>query len=306
MNITELRNLTLSFRTYSNQGKLIRLIYSNHSIIIQIIDGYINIELKERDVLKFNQILINDGQWHDIYFSTDLLRLDHVFSDKIISPKQIYSHNLSQLIIGPDFDGCLGNLTINNQLINLQQNKFIDFIGTNNGCQLPEIIQEYPNTDDFCSLYHPCYHGGICINDELNFTCNCPKPRFTGRQCQIDLYPCESSPCQFNEQCSNSNISFTCISKFVPLSISKIKSFYIGLSIVSGICVLFILIIYYCKKRKEKFIQEKPIVSAPLLIHKSSPITNRMETLHNEKRTIETRLLGDRNSVLKHFNDRVR
>jgi hypothetical protein len=309
MNITGLLNITLSIRTYSTTGNLLKLLYFNHSVIIQIIDGYIKVEINEKILLQLNQILINDGQWHDIYFSIDdyyyLLRLDHVFSDRIILSERIYSNNLIQLIIGTDFDGCLGNLTINNQRINLQQQKEN---GTNIGCQLPEIIQDYSHNDDLCSLYHPCYHGGICTYDELNFTCNCPKPRFTGHQCQLDLYPCESHPCHFNEQCTpfspNLNKSFTCVLLVTPISISRKTYLYIGLSVTFGIDILFLLIIYYYKKRKENFNKDKRIVSSPLLIRKSSPRINQIrssrEINYDDKQTIETRIFGT------HFNDKVR
>ncbi|CAF4262733.1 unnamed protein product, partial [Rotaria sordida] len=334
MNMIQQIKITLSFRTQSIEGKLFKLIYFNEkiTIILQIIDGYINMKFNEKILLQLNQTLINDGLWHDIYFSIDyihnyyLLRLDHIFSNKIILLKQIYSNNLKQLIIGSDFKGCLGNLTLNNQMIFLQQQKYnnnnnnsIEFIDTNNGCLLSEIIQEYPNNDDFCSLYHPCYHGGICINHGLNFTCNCSKLRFTGHQCQLDLYPCESYPCQFHEKCipllSNSNQLFTCVILLESLSISIKKYLYIGLIIPLFIYILLILIIYYRQKRKENFIKTKPFVSAPLLIHKRSSITDRIEnprqTLrklnYNGKPTIETITFADnkhKNSIINYLNNR--
>lgn len=293
MNSTEYINIKLSFRTHLTEGNLLKLISFNektiidHSIIIKIIDGYIKVEFNEKILLQLDYILINDSLWHDIYFLIDyshsyyLLRLDNVFSDQIILSKQIYSNNFIQLIIGNDFHGCLSNLSLNNQLINLQQQKenhLIEFIGTNNGCQLPEMIN-----DDLCSLYNPCYYGGICINDEeLNFSCNCSSLRFTGHQCQIDLYPCDSHPCQFNELCipSSSNQSFTCIS----LLISTKKFLYIALIIIFSLCILFVFFISYRKIRKENFLKNKPLVSSPLFTHKSSslitnPIDSTMQTL---------------------------
>ncbi|CAF3291174.1 unnamed protein product [Rotaria sp. Silwood2] len=334
MNMTEQIKITLSFRTQSTQGKLFSLIYFkekiiiSHSIILQIIDGYINMKFNEKILLQLNQTLINDGLWHDIYFSIDyihnyyLLRLDHIFSDKIIFLQQNYLNNRKQLIIGTDYKGCLSNLTLNNQMIFLQQqkhNNLIEFIGTNNGCLLSEIIQEYSNTNDFCSLYHPCYHGGICINHGLSFICNCLKPRFTGRQCQLDLYPCESYPCQYHEKCipllSNSNKSFTCVASHFSLPILIKRYLYIGLIVILFICILLILIIYYCKKPKENFIKNKPLVSAPLLIHKRSSITDHIEsprqTLlklnYNGKQTIETMTFADnnhRNLIMNYLNNR--
>ncbi|CAF3680784.1 unnamed protein product [Rotaria sp. Silwood1] len=336
MNITQQMKITLSFRTYSNKSQLFKLIYFNektkifHSIILKIINGYINIEFDEKILLELNQTLINDGLWHDIYFSIDyihkyyLIRLDHIFSTKIILLQQIYSNNLKQLIIGIDFKGCLGNLTLNNQIIFYQQqknnNNLIEFININNNCLSFEIIQEHFHTNDFCSLYHPCYHGGICINYGLNFKCNCSKPRFTGRQCQLDLYPCESYPCQYDEKCipllSNSNKSFKCVAiSVISLSISIKRYVLIGLIITLIICILLILIIYYYKKRKENFINDKPLVSAPLLIHKQSSITNHIESSrqrllklnYNETQTNETITFGEnnhRNPIINYLNNR--
>jgi hypothetical protein len=291
INSTQSITIRLSFRTHLTEGKLLKLIYFNekiHLIILEIIDGYIKIEFNKKILLQLNYILINDNLWHDIYFLIDCshfyyhLRLDNVFSDKIILSKQIHLNNHIQLIIGTDFHGCLSNLSLNNQLIYFQKqnnnNNSIEFIGTNNGCQLLEIIN-----DDLCSLYNPCYHGGICINhEELNFSCNCSSSRFIGRQCQLDLYPCESHPCQLNEQCISlsfySKKLFTCI----PLLISTKKSLYIGLILIFSLCSLLGLFIYYYKKRKDK-----SFVSAPLLIHKSSTIINQTDS------TMETLLKSD-------------
>jgi len=335
MNATQHINITLSFRTKSTQGKLLEIIYFNeniHPITIQIIDGYINIELNGKILLQLNQILINDSQWHDIYFSIDyshyyyyyLLRLDHMFGGKISLSQKIHSNNLTHLIIGSDFYGCIGNFTLNNQMIYFQQDKqtnSIEFIGTSNNCQSAEIIQEYSDNDDLCSLYHPCYHGGICKNHGSTFTCNCSNTRFTGRQCELDTRPCESHPCQFDEQCipflSDFNKSYTCIPSFVSLSKSIKRSVYIGLIIIGIICVFLLWIIYYCKKRKEKFDQHRLLVSSPLLIHKSSLPINQtespMQTLvklnSNRKQTTKTMTLVDSdrsNSIMTNFNDKVR
>ncbi|CAF3487208.1 unnamed protein product, partial [Adineta steineri] len=292
MSIIQHLNITFSFRTELTQGKLFKLIYFNeniHSLTIQIINGYIQIELNEQILLQINHLLINDGQWHDIYFSIDyshnyfyyLLRLDYVFSDKISLYQKAYSKNYTQLIIGSDFDGCIGNLTLNNQSI-FSQNNSIEFIGTKNGCQSVEIVREYIDNDDICSLYHPCYHGGICTNNGFSFICNCSTKRFTGRQCEYDLYPCESQPCHFNKQCipfvSNSNKSYTCIPTLISLSTTIKRSIYITLIIIIIICILLLSILYYCKKYKRKFHRNKLSVSSPLLVHKSSLIMNQIES----------------------------
>jgi hypothetical protein len=247
-----------------------------------------------------------------------------VFSGKISLSQKLHSNNLTHLIIGSDFYGCIGNFTLNNQMIYFQQENqtnSIEFIGTNNSCQSEEIIQEYSDNDDLCSLYHPCYHGGICTNHGSTFTCNCSNTRFTGRQCQLDTRPCESHPCQFDEQCipfsSDFNESYTCIPSFVSLSKSIKRSVYIGLIIIGVICVFLLLIIYYRKKRKEKFDQHRLLVSSPLFIHKSSLAINQtespMQTLVklncNRKQATKTMTLVDSdrsNSVMTNFNDKVR
>ncbi|CAF3272443.1 unnamed protein product, partial [Rotaria sp. Silwood2] len=90
---------------------------------------------------------------------------------------------------------------------------------------------------------------------------------------------------------------------------------YIGLIVILFICILLILIIYYCKKPKENFIKNKPLVSAPLLIHKRSSITDHIEsprqTLlklnYNGKQTIETMTFADnnhRNLIMNYLNNR--
>ncbi len=340
LNITKHFNLTLTFRTEVTQGKLITLITKNKQdlLIIQINNGYINFELNKKILFQINDIIINDGLWHKIYFSIDyntnnnyyyLIRLDNVFSNKILLYKKISSNQYQEFLIGNDFHGCLGNLTLNNKIIYLQkseeQNLFIEHIGTNNGCQLAEIetrtLRQYQIKDNICLLYHPCYYGGICSSqNSLSFTCNCLKPRFTGRQCQRDLQPCQSHPCLFNEQCITSNITYSCISSLINLPMSTKNSLYMGIIVLICVGILFLLLILsliiYCqqkqkeKKRKIHLNNDKPQVSAPLLIQKSVPDNNNiiespMQTLlklnQNGKQTIETMAIVD---TMNNFNDK--
>ncbi|CAF4290625.1 unnamed protein product [Rotaria sp. Silwood2] len=367
MNLTQHINITFTFRTQVSQGKLLKLLaydennqQQQHIFIIEIKDGYINFQLNKKILFQLNEILINDSLWHHIYFSIDYslnnnnnyyyyyhIRLDHVFSNKIHRSQKILLNQINELFIGNDFHGCLGNLTINNQIIYLQKqnnnNNSIEHIGTNNGCQLAEIetrtLRHYTIKDDLCSLYHPCYHGGLCtsLNSKhgLSFTCNCLKSRFSGRQCQYDLQPCLSHPCLFNEQCISSstttnhlNQSYTCISSFFNLPISTKNSLYIGLALICCTFILFFLLclslIIYCqqqrkdKKRNDNLNNDKPLVSAPLLIQKSSPKTTKkiespMQTLlklnHNGKQTIETMALVDQTNhqqtTMNNFNDKT-
>ncbi|UJR27505.1 hypothetical protein I4U23_008789 [Adineta vaga] len=357
LNFTQHTNFTFTFRTQVGQGKLLKLIFFDEKkkqqiLIIQITDNLVNLELNKKILFRIDEITINDGLWHHIYFSIDytltnqnsyyLLRLDHVFSNRIQFYQPFSIKQLKQIFIGNDFHGCFGNLTINNQTILIQKqekNTSIEHIGTNNGCQLAEIesrtLRQYTDKDDLCSLYHPCYHGGICVSQTtkygLSFTCNCLKPRFTGRQCQRDLQPCESHPCLFNEQCipsNHMNISYTCISSLGNLPMSTKNLLYIGLAVTFCTFILFILLflslIIYCqqqrkeKKRKLNIQHDKPLVSAPLLIPKSSPtstpanpIESPMQTLlkrsPNGKQIIETMALIDNNvehTTLNNFNDK--
>ncbi|CAF1436676.1 unnamed protein product, partial [Adineta ricciae] len=357
MNLTQHTNISFTFRTQVGQGKLLKMISvdekkKQHLLIIQIMDNHVNVELNRKILFRINEVVINDGLWHHIYFSIDytptnqnfyyLLRLDHVFSNRIQLFQPISTNQLKQIYIGNDFHGCLGNLTLNTQLIYLQkqENKsFIEHVGTNTGCQLAEIesrtLRQYTDKDDLCSLYHPCYNGGICVSQTTkygsSFTCNCLKPRFTGRQCQRDLQPCESHPCLFNEQCIPSNdvnVSYSCISSLGNLPMSTKNLLYVGLAVTFCtfvlVVLLFLSLIIYCqqqrkeKKKKLNIHNDKPLVSAPLLIQKASPslspanqIESPMPTLikrnSNGKQTVETMALVDNNleqTTLNNFNDK--
>jgi len=98
---------------------------------------------------------------------------------------------------------------------------------------------------------------------------------------------------------------------------------YIGLAVTICTLILFVLLflslIIYCqqkykeKKRQIHLNHDKPLVSAPLLIQKSSPnnhnnttIESPMQTLlklnQNGKQTIETMALVD---TMNNFNDKV-
>ena len=97
---------------------------------------------------------------------------------------------------------------------------------------------------------------------------------------------------------------------------------YIGLAVTFCTFILFVLLflslIIYCQqKQKEKkrtihINHDKPLVSAPLLIQKSSPTTNTiespMQTLlkinHNGKQTVETLALVDNKPSMNNFNDK--
>ena len=137
MNLTKHLNFSWTFRSQVSQGKLISLIdrTKKYSLFIQITNGYINLQLNGKILFQINEIQVNDGLWHQIFFSIDynsknqhyyyLIRLDNVFSNKISLFQLNLSNQLKELLIGNDFHGCLGNLTLNNQSISLQNNRRI-------------------------------------------------------------------------------------------------------------------------------------------------------------------------------------
>ena len=351
MNLTQHINITFTFRTQVPQGKLIQLISFDENnrqdlFLIQIYNGYINFEFNKKILFEINDIFVNDSLWHEIYFSIDytlnnqnyyysyyLIRLNNVFSRKIHISQSILFNQFKEFLIGMNFHGCLANLTLNNQMIFLRkqynnQNQYVlQHIGTTNDCQLAEIetrtLRQYIVKDDLCSMYHPCYYGGLCSNHNtkhgLSFTCNCLKPRFSGRQCQYDLQPCKSHPCLFNQQCIRTssyidNRSYSCVLSSIDLPLSTKHTLYIGLivifsTLILSILLLFALILYCQRKRKQKqkrknYNHDKSLVSAPLLIQKSSPPTTNtiespMQTLlklnHNGKQTVEAVPLVDNN-----------
>ena len=355
MNFTKHFNLTFTFRTQVAQGKFIILSDQDksYSLVIQINNGYVNVQLNEKIIFQIEDIQVNDGLWHQIFFSMDylfnhqqyyyLLRLDHVFSNKITSYQPKFAHQVKEFLIGNEFHGCLGNLSFNNHLISLHKqsnNPLLEHIGTNDGCQLAEIetrtLRQFKSKEDLCSLYNPCYHGGVCSSiNGVSFTCDCLKPRFAGRQCQRDLEPCRSHPCLFDEQCVPSsahqrNLTYSCLSSLLSLPMSTKNPLYIGLAVTICtliLCVLLILsLIIYCqqqrkeRKRKIHLAQDKPSVSAPLLMPKSPPLSpganntieSPMQTLlkvnANGKSTVETTALVDNNhtsSGMNNFNDKV-
>ena len=365
VNLSHHTNLSFTFRTQVVQGKLIKIYFidvnnKEHQLIIQVIDGHLNIEWNERIILEINEISVNDSIWHTVEYFLDystlnqhiyhLLRLDHTFSNRIDFYQYSTFKQIPRSIVGTDFHGCFGNLTFNNQSIQLLKHNnsknrtnsihSIEHIGTNDGCQIAELetrtLRQFPQKDeDLCSLYHPCYHGGLCSThtnkNGVSFTCNCLKPRFAGRQCQYDLQPCLSSPCSYDEQCisitsNDYNRSYSCISSRLTLPMSTKNPLYLGLAVTFCslilVLLLFLSLILYCqqerkyKQRKEHFQQDKPMVSAPLLIEKSSPTVNTiespMQTLlklnQNGKQTVEALALVDTNpneTLMNNFNEKV-
>ena len=57
----------------------------------------------------------------------------------------------------------------------------------------------------FCNP-NPCKNGGICTltEDKSNYTCACTS-NFTGRNCEVNNYPCLNSPCLHGGICFNSS-----------------------------------------------------------------------------------------------------
>ena len=348
-NLSQHWNISLTFRTQVPQGKFFSLIHHSkqHILRLNIQNGYIHFQINEKDMFYIDEIFVHDGLWHTIYFSIDyqlhtnqyyyLLRLDDVFSRKISLIDKNIENYFQEFLIGNDFHGCLGNLTINNKLISLQKqvnSSSIEHIGTNEGCQLADIetrtLRQYESKNEICSIYHPCYHGGICSSssNSLSFTCDCLKPRFTGRQCQKDTQPCLSNPCLYDEQCiTTSNSTYSCISSLIHLPLSTRNPLYVGLAVticsIILICLLMLSLIVYCQQQKKDKQQtlhishEKPHVSAPLLMQKSPPnhantIESPMQTLlklsSNGKQTVETLALVDNNTNLmltNNFNEIV-
>ncbi|XP_020488730.2 sushi, nidogen and EGF-like domain-containing protein 1 isoform X1 [Labrus bergylta] len=69
------------------------------------------------------------------------------------------------------------------------------------------------NSASVCQHLRPCLNGGQCIDDCItgnpSFTCSC-LAGFTGRQCQIDVDECSSSPCQNGGTCEDQINGFVC------------------------------------------------------------------------------------------------
>ena len=62
---------------------------------------------------------------------------------------------------------------------------------------------------DFCHS-SPCLHGGMCVNGDTSFSCDCPE-NVTGDSCQFKENYCESQPCKNNGQCIDQPESFSCM-----------------------------------------------------------------------------------------------
>lgn len=55
----------------------------------------------------------------------------------------------------------------------------------------------------------PCLNGADCSERGGDYKCHC-RPRFKGRQCEIDTEPCASSPCLNNGVCIQDGYSYKC------------------------------------------------------------------------------------------------
>lgn len=57
---------------------------------------------------------------------------------------------------------------------------------------------------------NPCEHGGLCVNTDGSFTCNCVRG-YAGPRCEQDVNECASSPCQNDGTCLDRIGDYTCI-----------------------------------------------------------------------------------------------
>lgn len=63
-------------------------------------------------------------------------------------------------------------------------------------------------------------NGGQCIDGINNYTCSCYLG-FTGKNCEIDINECESSPCQYGGTClQRSNLTLYNNIESIKLNIS--------------------------------------------------------------------------------------
>ncbi|CAF4267610.1 unnamed protein product, partial [Rotaria magnacalcarata] len=59
--------------------------------------------------------------------------------------------------------------------------------------------------------YSPCRNGAQCnLLGNITFNCTCPIG-YTGQYCDIQIDHCTSQPCQNNGVCINTITGFTCI-----------------------------------------------------------------------------------------------
>ena len=56
----------------------------------------------------------------------------------------------------------------------------------------------------------PCLNGGICTNTESSYICNCENTGFEGTNCENNINECENNPCLNGGTCTDGVNSFTC------------------------------------------------------------------------------------------------
>ena len=67
-------------------------------------------------------------------------------------------------------------------------------------------------TFDLCIVLQPCKNNGNCSTTNSSFyTCSCPRWKFIGIHCEIDIRPCQPNTCFNNAHCNETSpTSFVC------------------------------------------------------------------------------------------------
>ena len=227
-----------------------------------------------------DEIFISDGLWHEVS-----LIIDHVHSSFFIKLDQVFVqrfhrtlHKINQIRIGSKFNGCFDQFFVNRKDI-FQDENIRSLFEIQSNCSL---VESFNNKSNFCSLYQPCYHAGVCESENFNFTCHCISKRFAGDQCEIDLRPCLTFPCPLNQQCFhlsvNRSVKFHCR----PMNSSLLRKVTFS-SISILLTILFISIsIVICRKQ---------IIRSSNLSRPNYPVQILLKLNYKGQPTIETKTI---------------
>ncbi|KAG8225570.1 hypothetical protein J437_LFUL002087 [Ladona fulva] len=122
--------------------------------------------------------------------------------DEIASFRCACPPGLTGILCETNIDDCESNPCLNNGVCVDGMNEYTcNCTGT--GFEGPHCEN---NVND-CAPESPCLNGAECIDAINDYSCNC-YPGYTGKNCEIDINECESSPCQYGGTCLQlSNVS---------------------------------------------------------------------------------------------------
>ncbi|OCT83376.1 hypothetical protein XELAEV_18025917mg [Xenopus laevis] len=228
--------LGLVFRTHRADGLLLQAHAGQYTTILcQLVSGLISFSVSRgssrTSALLLDQMLVNDGKWHDLQMELRDVRsgretryvisinLDYgLYQDTVTVGSELHGLRVKHLYIGGvsgtrevqnGFEGCIQGVRLGETPSGITLPKPNSALNVKPGCSTPNLCDS-----------NPCSGNSSCVNEWMSYSCIC-HPGYYGGHCVdvCQLNPCEnrgicrhqaSAPMGYTCECSKNHIGRYC------------------------------------------------------------------------------------------------